>query len=154
MAGYVGLDPDKDINWVTSASVKPIELFVDGKIDAFLGFPPEPQELRARQIRPCDRQQRDGPPLVAVLLLLSGGERGFRPQVPIATKRALRAILKAADVCATEPERVAQLLVDGGLPLGYDYALQTLNEIPYDRGGNTTRRTRSASMPCACTRSG
>jgi NitT/TauT family transport system substrate-binding protein len=40
MAGYVGLDPAKDINWVASATVKPIELFKDGEIDAFLGFPP------------------------------------------------------------------------------------------------------------------
>jgi len=50
MATYVGLDPVNDINWVTSPSVKPKELFADGEIDAFLGFPPEPQELRARNI--------------------------------------------------------------------------------------------------------
>ena len=48
MAAHVGLDPVKDIRWVTSASPKPMELFAEGKIDAFLGFPPEPQELRAR----------------------------------------------------------------------------------------------------------
>ena len=34
MAAHVGLDPIKDINWVTSADPKPIELFADGKIDA------------------------------------------------------------------------------------------------------------------------
>src|SRR5262249_45120676 len=50
MATYVGLDPAKDINWVTSASVRPMDLFAEGKIDAFLGFPPDPQELRARGI--------------------------------------------------------------------------------------------------------
>jgi NitT/TauT family transport system substrate-binding protein len=50
MATYVGLDPLKDINWVTSTSPKPVELYAAGKIDAFLGFPPEPQELRARHI--------------------------------------------------------------------------------------------------------
>ena len=27
-----------------------MELFAEGKIDAFLGFPPEPQELRARNV--------------------------------------------------------------------------------------------------------
>ena len=27
-----------------------MELFADGQVDAFLGFPPEPQELRARKI--------------------------------------------------------------------------------------------------------
>ena len=40
MAALVGLDPAKDINWVTSAEPKPIELFLDGKVDAFLGFRP------------------------------------------------------------------------------------------------------------------
>jgi hypothetical protein len=50
MATLVGLDPAKDIEWMTSAKVKPIDLFAEGKIDAFLGFPPEPQRLRAQNI--------------------------------------------------------------------------------------------------------
>src|ERR1700739_3071208 len=45
-----GLDSRKDVQWVTDPKVKPIELFVQGKIDAFLGFPTEPQDLRARNI--------------------------------------------------------------------------------------------------------
>ena len=45
-----GSTRSKDIDWVTSPSVKPMQLFAEGKIDAFLGFPPEPQELRARKI--------------------------------------------------------------------------------------------------------
>ena len=49
MAAYVGLDPAKDIDWVTSSPISPMELFAEGKIDAFLGFPPEPQELRAKK---------------------------------------------------------------------------------------------------------
>jgi NitT/TauT family transport system substrate-binding protein len=52
---------------------------------------------------------------------------------PIATKRALRALHKAADLCAAEPERAAQQLVDAGFTGHYDYALQTLTELPYDR---------------------
>jgi NitT/TauT family transport system substrate-binding protein len=43
----------------------------------------------------------------------------------------IRAFLKAADLCASEPERAAQRLVDGGFTARYDYALQTLNENPY-----------------------
>ena len=46
MAALVGLDPAKDIHWITEPKVKPIELFEQGKIDAFLAFPPEPQDLR------------------------------------------------------------------------------------------------------------
>ena len=49
----------------------------------------------------------------------------------MATKRVLRAILKAADLCTSGPERVARLLVDKGYTSNYDYALQTLQEIPY-----------------------
>lgn len=50
MAAYVGLDARKDMIWVTQPSVRPKALFEQGKIDAFLGFPPEPQELRSRGI--------------------------------------------------------------------------------------------------------
>jgi NitT/TauT family transport system substrate-binding protein len=50
MAAYVGLAPAKDIDWIVSPSVAPMELFAEGKLDAFLGTPPEPQELRARKI--------------------------------------------------------------------------------------------------------
>jgi NitT/TauT family transport system substrate-binding protein len=50
MVAHVGLDPQKDINWVATPARAPMELFAEGKIDAFLGFPPEPQELRARKV--------------------------------------------------------------------------------------------------------
>jgi NitT/TauT family transport system substrate-binding protein len=53
----------------------------------------------------------------------------------------VRAILKATDLCANEPARTARLLVDGGFTPRYDYALQALEEIPYDSGANTTPRT-------------
>ena len=43
------------------------------------------------------------------------GNREFVRDHPVATKRFLRAILKATDMCAAEPERAAQRLVDGGL---------------------------------------
>ena len=52
---------------------------------------------------------------------------------PVATKRVLRAVLKAIDICVTQPERVAQQIVDAGFTPRYDYALQTLKELPYDK---------------------
>jgi NitT/TauT family transport system substrate-binding protein len=51
----------------------------------------------------------------------------------VATKRALRAILKASDICALEPERAAELLVDKGYTPNYSYALQTMKELPYGK---------------------
>ena len=78
MAAHVGLDPVKDIHWVTDPSVK--QLFVDGKIDAFLSSPPESQDLRARAYRSCHRQHCGGPAVVAILLLLARGQSGIRAE--------------------------------------------------------------------------
>src|SRR6516225_1640738 len=47
IAAQVGLDPADYVS-ITDPAVNPLELFAQGKIDAFLGFPPHPQELRAR----------------------------------------------------------------------------------------------------------
>ena len=133
MATFVGLDPVNDINWVTSPSVRPKELFVEGKIDAFLGFPPEPQELRARNIGHVILNSSVDRPWSQYFCCLLSARRDFVHEHPIATKRVTRAILKATDLCVTEPERVARMLVEGGFTERYDYALQALSEVPYDR---------------------
>lgn len=61
------------------------------------------------------------------------GNRDFVRAHPIATKRALRAILKATDVCAVEPDRAARLMVETGRTKNYDLMRQALDEIRYDR---------------------
>jgi NitT/TauT family transport system substrate-binding protein len=50
MVAYVGLDPRNDVRWVTNPFEEAANLLAEGKIDALLGFPPHPQELRARKI--------------------------------------------------------------------------------------------------------
>jgi NitT/TauT family transport system substrate-binding protein len=136
MAAQVGLDPHKDIEWVegsphTPLQLFPIELFIERKVDAFLGFPPEPQELRARKIGRVIVNTTTDKPWSQYFCCMLVGNRAFVRAHPIATKRVLRAILKANDVCAAEPERAARRLVDGGFTQRYDYALQTLTELPY-----------------------
>ena len=131
MAAHVGLDPAKDINWVTSPSITPMELFADGKIDALLGFPPEPQELRARKIGHVIVNSSIDRPWSQYFCCMLAGNRDFVRKHPVATKRVLRAILKATDFCASDPARAARRMVDGGFTTRYDYALQTLKEIPY-----------------------
>jgi NitT/TauT family transport system substrate-binding protein len=133
MATLVGLDPAKDIQWVTSSSVKPMELFADGKIDAFLGFPPEPQELRARNIGRVIVNSAVDRPWSQYFCCMVAGNKDYIRKYPVATKRVLRAMLKATDLCVTEPKRVAQRMVDGGFTPRYDYALQTLEEVPYGK---------------------
>jgi NitT/TauT family transport system substrate-binding protein len=133
MAAHVGLDANKDIHWVTDPKVKPRELFVDGKIDTFLGFPPEPQELRARGIGHVIVNTAVDRPWSQYYCCMLAATPEYVRNHPIAAKRVLRAILKAADLCATEPARAARVLVDGGFTPRYDYALQTLSENSYDR---------------------
>src|SRR3981189_1222142 len=103
MAANVGLDPIKDINWVTSPSVAPKELFAAGKIDPFLGFPPEPQELRARNIGRVIVNSATDRPWSQYFCCMLAGTKDFVRKHPVATKRVLRAILKATDLCATAP---------------------------------------------------
>jgi NitT/TauT family transport system substrate-binding protein len=133
MAAHVGLDPGKDIRWVAEASPKPMELFAAGKIDAFLGFPPEPQDLRGRGIGRVIVNSVIDRPWSQYFCCMVATHRDYVRRNPIASKRVLRALAKSADLCVTQPERVAQRLVDGEFTPRYDLALQTIKEIPYAR---------------------
>jgi hypothetical protein len=56
MAAHVGLDPRKDIDWIENPAAEAMRLFTEGKIDGFIGFPPEPQELRAKKVGHVNRR--------------------------------------------------------------------------------------------------
>ena len=133
MATLVGLNPSKDIEWVTSAKVKPIELFAEGKIDAFLGFPPEPQRLRSQNIGRVIVNSAQDRPWSQYFCCMLAGNREFVRKNPIATKRVVRAMLRATDLCVSEPALVAQRMVDRGFTARHDYAVQTLADVPYNR---------------------
>jgi NitT/TauT family transport system substrate-binding protein len=128
----IGLDFIKDVQWVTDPKVKLKELFEQGKIDAFLASPPRAPGFACSAYRSRARQHRRGPTVVAIFLLYVGeSNREFVVMHPVATKRVVRAILKATDLCATEPARVAQRLADRDLTPPYDHTLQTLSENGY-----------------------
>jgi NitT/TauT family transport system substrate-binding protein len=135
VAAHVGLDPFRDIHWVTSANspVRPLELFVEGKVDGFVAITPDPQELRARQIGHVIFNSAIDRPWSQYFCCMLAGNREYVRRNPVATKRAFRAILKAADLCATEPAQAARQLVDRGFIDGYEPALQGLREIFYDK---------------------
>jgi NitT/TauT family transport system substrate-binding protein len=61
------------------------------------------------------------------------GRAEYVRQYPVATKRVLRALLKGVDLCVSEPESVAQRMLDGGFAASYDHALRTLNDARFDR---------------------
>jgi NitT/TauT family transport system substrate-binding protein len=133
MAALVGIDPVKDLNWVTSETAGPMELFTRGKVDAFLGFPPDPQELRAQHIGRVIVNSALDRPWSQYFCCMLAGNRAFVRNYPAATKAVVRAMLKADDLCVSDPARAARRLVDGGFTPRYDYALQTLTEVPYDK---------------------
>jgi NitT/TauT family transport system substrate-binding protein len=130
-AAHVGLDPIKDIRWLPSPSA--VELFANGEADAFLGIPPATQELRARHVGRVIVNSALDRPWSQYFCCLLAGNREFVEKHPGATRRVLRAILKATDLCVTDPIGVAQRLVEHRFTPNYQYALQTLNELPYDK---------------------
>jgi NitT/TauT family transport system substrate-binding protein len=132
MATYVGLDATKDIQWVIYPKDDAKQLLAEGKIDAMMGFPPTAQEMRAKKIGHVVVNSMLDKPWSQYFCCMVAANRGFMQQNPVATKRALRAILKATDFVAREPERAARFVVDKGYAPNYVYALEALKHIPYN----------------------
>jgi len=133
MAAYVGLDPRKDIEWVIHPATEASTLLAERKVDALMAFPPQAQELRAKKIGHVVVASAIDRPWSQYFCCMIAGNKEFVRKNPVATKRAVRAILKASMMCATEPERAARLLVDRGFATNYDYSLQMLKDLPYNR---------------------
>jgi NitT/TauT family transport system substrate-binding protein len=133
VAAYIGLDPRKDITWAIHPPAEAMQLLATGRIDAFLAVPPFAQELRAKQIGHVVVNSSSDRPWSQYFCCIVAAHREFVRTHPVATKRAVRAILKASDLCAREPEQAAQLLVDKGYASRYDAVLQALKEIPYNK---------------------
>ena len=131
---YIGLDPRKDVTWATQpGSEVAMRLLAEGKIDAYMAFPPFSQEVRAKKIGRVMLNSMMDQPWSQYFCCMPAANRDFVRRHPVATKRWLRAYLRAADMCAREPERAARFLVDKGFTKNYDYAVQTFREIGYER---------------------
>ena len=133
MAVQVGLDPTKDIRWVEKSGEEAMQLLAEGKVDAYLGFPPEPQEMRAKRIGHVVVNTAKDRPWSQYFCCMAFSNREFVRRNPVATKRALRAILKADGICASAPDRAARSIVSRGFTSSYDYALQTMSDVPFGR---------------------
>ena len=134
MLAYVGMDPRKDVNWITgNKAIDAMRLFVEGKADAYMGFAPAPQELRAKKIGHVIVNTAQDRPWSQYFCCMLVANREFVAKNPVATKRALRAYLKAADICAQEPERVARFLAAKGYEPRYEIGLEVLKSLPYRR---------------------
>lgn len=129
MAAHVGVDPKREINFVTHPVGESARLLAEEKVDALMGFPPVPQELRQKKIGHVVVNSGLDRPWSQYFCCMVAGNQEFVRRYPVATKRALRAIAKATNLCAAEPEAAARLVAAMGYE--YDYALQTMKEIRY-----------------------
>lgn len=130
MAAYIGLDPDNDFEWVEES--KPVEAFADGKFDAYLFTPPETQQLRAKKIGHTILNTTIDRPWSQHFCCMTSAAADYVNRYPVATKRVLRAIVKGADLCASDPAWSAGQMVERGFVDSYEYALQTLSDTRYD----------------------
>jgi NitT/TauT family transport system substrate-binding protein len=132
---YVGIDPQKDVKWITAedTSSDAMKLFEEGKADAFFGFTPQPQELRAKGIGHVLINTAVDRPWSQYFCCTLAANREYVQRNPIATKRALRAILKAADICANDPEGAVRFLFERGYERRLDIGRQALRSMRYDR---------------------
>ena len=131
MAAYVGVDPRSDIHWRTQLPPAGKQLYIDGKVNAYLGFPPETQELRARGIGPVIVNTATDKPWSQYVCCMLVASREFPEKYPHATKRVMRALIRAAEICSREPERVARTLLDQRVVERYEYGLQSLLEANF-----------------------
>ena len=131
IAASVGLDPAKDINWVAHGARDQTELFANGEIDGFLSWPPWVQELHARNVGHVVLSSALDRPWSQYFCCMSLGASDFVRRNPIATKRVVRAMMRATDICASKPDSVARRLVDRGFTPRYDYARQGLDDVSY-----------------------
>ena len=130
---HVGLDLRRDVTLVTRPPAEALGAFEKGEVDAMAVAPPVAQEMRARKLGRVIVDTAKDRPWSQYFCCMVAGNREFVRKHPIAAKRAMRAILKSTDVCALEPEGAARALVDRGFAPRYDYALQTMKELPYQK---------------------
>ncbi len=132
VVAYIGLDPNKDIEWVFAHPNDWSGMLESGTIDAMASFPPLNYYLHDKGIGHVILNTLTDTPWKHYFCCMVAANQTFASENPVAAKRALRAILKANQLCAEKPEVAAQWLVDEGQSPTIDYAMRTLNDLAYD----------------------
>jgi len=133
IATSVGLDPNRDIDWVDHPPAEGKRLLAEGKIDAYLGFPPDPQELRANKVGRVLLNSGTDRPWSQYFCCMVAANKEFAQKNPVATKRVLRAILKASELCAADPDLAVKAFMAQGYKPDPELARQAIRELPYGK---------------------
>lgn len=127
----VGLDINRDVKVVTNPATENARLLTSGEVDAVVAIPPSSTDLRAKGIGRVVINSVVDPPWSNYYCCTAWANRDWVAQHPVAAKRALRAMMKGADVVDKDPEGAARFIVDRGYTDNYDYTCEILKEMPF-----------------------
>jgi len=131
-----GVDP-KDVNFVVQADADPVKLYLAGKNDAVFVATTSAAALKANPANKghvVHSQVMDAPWSTLDCCILATSEDWYRAN-PIAAKRALRAMYRAADALPADRADAAKLATDKGLFGGtanYANVREAANMVPLD----------------------
>jgi len=129
---YVGLDPERDVHWVYDSDYSNwVHLFAEDKVDLVNAFTALNYEFRETGVGHVILNTTVDDPWRHFFCCMISAHTDFVRNNPVTTKRALRAIAKAQDLCAAEPEMAARRAVELGATDRLDFALQAMRELPY-----------------------
>jgi NitT/TauT family transport system substrate-binding protein len=133
MLAYVGIAP-QNVTWITGKDMRnAMDLFAERQADAFVGYAQEPAELHQRKAGRMIVNTATDRPWSQYFCCMVAANRQFVERNPVATKRALRAIFKAADLCASDPAGAARYLVAKQYEPRYPIGLEVMTEVDYGR---------------------
>ena len=133
LGAAIGFDAVRDVRWVTDSTPSPLDLFARGEIDAFLAHPPEVQQVHALGVGHVLVSSTTDRPWSQYYCCMLAGNVDYVRKHPAATKSVLRAVLRAADICASDPARAARRIVERRVGDDYETALSTVRDIPYGK---------------------
>ena len=128
----VGLDIHNDVKVVNYPPSENARLLSSGEVDAVVAFPPVSKDLRVKGIGNVVLNSLTDPPWSNYYCCTAVTNRQWMEKHPVATKRALRALVKGADVIAKDPDGSARFMVDRGYSDNFEYTCDILKEIPYN----------------------
>jgi NitT/TauT family transport system substrate-binding protein len=127
----VGLNLRQDVKLVSNPPTENARLLSSGEVDAVVAFPPVSKDLQAKGIGTVVLNSLTDPPWSNYICCMAAVNGRWREKHPVATKRAVRAMLKGTDLVAKDPEGSARHMVDRRYTNNYDYTCDALKEIPY-----------------------
>jgi NitT/TauT family transport system substrate-binding protein len=132
--GSVGLKPSDVTFGARPAAVPQIaQALADGSFDGFNLAPPLAQQAHAAKTGHVVVDLMNDKPWSDNYCCGVAVNRSFAQRNPVATKRALRALLKASDEAASQPEAATHYVVDKGYRPNYDDVFAAFKDMTHNK---------------------